>query len=245
MIAWPLRIAFRCLGRKVRVPISQCVHYGAFRYGRDEPHPYETYMRKLAQAGDRGGARAWFVEFLRHYRPRHFGEAIGAPLQQLHGLWHFPWVRRLPAGTGWYDDPLNFPDIVTQFCEEGILWFRIEQEFFWLERALYSIRRFGYRPGRGPGITARKFVAADGSAAYLILDGNHRIGALAALGYESVELRYLPRSSVHERQAGRWPQVRAGRYSEQDARRVLRAYFDGNRRWRTTEKPASLLEHPV
>jgi hypothetical protein len=243
MIPRHLQLAFSLVGRRVTVPVAQCVHYGAFRYGCGEPHPYETYACKLIRDSDRGGARAWLVEFLRHYRPRHFGEAIGADLGQRHGLWHYPWARRRPADDGWFEDPLGFPDIVTQFCEEGIPWFRIEQEFFWLERSIFSIRRHGYREQK-PGIVARKLVRADGTESFLILDGNHRLSALVALGHREVSLSYLPAATVREESCSDWRQVREGRFTKDDARAVLRSYFEGNPRWRTSPVPAPLLETP-
>lgn len=245
MSGWRQWLAARLFARRITVPISQCVHYGAFRYGRDEMHPYETFGRMLVKEGDRAGARAWFVDFIRHYRPRHLGEALGVTLAAEHGLWHFPWDRQLPADAGWFDDPLGFPDIVTQFCAEGILWFRIEQEFFWLERALYSIRRHGWQPARGGPLQARRLVRADGTAAYLILDGNHRISALAALGHESVEVEYLAHATVEESKLEAWPQVRRGTFSPADARAIFGAYFAGNPRVRTTAQPAPLLEQPI
>ncbi|MES2696144.1 MAG: ParB/Srx family N-terminal domain-containing protein [Verrucomicrobiota bacterium] len=243
MISWRYRLRLRVLGRREVVPLAKCVHYGAFRYGRSEPHPYETYNRTLAQ-GNRREARAWFIDFLRHYRPADFGAALGVDLERKHGLWHYPWLKAQPADNGWFDDPVGYPDIVTQFCLEGILWFRIEQEFFWLERSFYSIRRNGYRPELGDPIVAWRLVRRDGETAFLILDGNHRISALAALGHETVEVNYLPSFSVREEVAARWPQVANGNYSENEARTVFNAYFEGNSRWRTTTQPAALLETP-
>lgn len=244
MTSWRQQVIGRLLARQATVPVNQCVHYGAFRYGRDEPHPYETFARILLRDHDRPGARAWFVDFLRHYRPRHLGEALGVKLGAEHGLWHYPWDKRLPADRGWFADPLGFPDIVTQYCEEGLLWFRIEQEFFWLERSIYSIRRFGYRPDPANPITVRRFVRADGSSAYLVLDGNHRLSALAQLGHTTVGVSYVPHTTVHEDRVAAWPQVRQGVFSEVDARKVFAAYFTGNPHVRTTETPAPLLECP-
>lgn len=234
----------RVLARRVTVPIRACVHYGAFRYGCEEPHPYETYARRLVRDRDRAGARAWFVDFLQHYRPRNLGEALGVKLSTPHGLWHYPWEKRLPADNGWFDDPLGFPDIVTQYCAEGILWFRIEQEFFWLERSIYSIRRFDYRPEPANPISARQLVRADGATAYLVLDGNHRLSALVALGYTTVELSYFPHAAVREQDLADWPQVRNGTFTAEDAQAILGAYFTGNQNVRTTGTPAPLLECP-
>lgn len=244
MIPWPLRAALRLAGRRVIVPIARCVHYGAFRYGRGEEHPYETYARKSAQ-GDVRGARDWLVEFLQHYRPRHLGAALGAALSREHPLWSYPWARGAPASGAWFEDPNAPPDIITHYSEAGILWFRIEQEFFWLERTLYSIRRDGYRPRESGGIVARKLERIDGAECFLILDGNHRLSVLAALGHETVEVTYLPSSILREAHAHRWRQVAGGPFNESDARAVLNAYFCGNPRWRVTDAPAPIIGQPV
>lgn len=244
MTTWWFQMRLRLLGRRVTVPISRCVHYGAFRYGRDERHPYESYVRRLARDGNRRAARDELIEFLRHYRPETFGDAVGVTLKGRHGLWHFPWSKHLPENNGWFEDPLGYPDIVTQFCAEGILWFRIEQEFFWLERAFYSIRRHGYKPGGVGGVIGWRFRRADGEEAFLLLDGNHRVSALAALGHATVELMYFPRATVRETEAARWPQVASGLFSAADARNVFNAYFEGNAKVRTTEVAARLLECP-
>jgi hypothetical protein len=236
--------AFRFFGRRISVSIDRCVHYCAFRYGREEEHPYETYARLLVRDGDRGAARRWFVDFIRHYRPRDFGAALGLDLGARHGLWNFPWDRARPGNEGWFSDPLSFDDIVTQYCEEGLLWFRIEQEFFWLERSIYSIRRNGYHEKPHFGIFARRFIREDGEEAFLILDGNHRLSALSAIGHRSVDLSYLPRGTVREADAPHWPKVLSGEYDERDARLIFRAYFSGNQRWRIASEPAPLLELP-
>lgn len=235
---------FRLLGRRVSVPINQCVHYGAFRYGCEEDHPYETYARLLVRDDDRDGARSWFVGFVRQYRPRHLGEALGVNLSACHGLWHFPWARNLPPGNGWFEDPDGFDDIVTHYSEAGLLWFRIEQEFFWLERSVYSIRTHGYCERPNYGLFAQRIVRADGQEAFLILDGNHRLSALAALGNSTVELSYIPHHSVLENNVTKWPQVRSGNWTESDARAALNAYFVGNPRWQIAATPAPLLEVP-
>lgn len=244
MTIWLQAVKRRVLARRVTVSICECVHYGAFRYGREEPHPYETFARMLVRDRDRAGARAWFVDFLQHYRPKNLGEALGVKLSAVHGLWHYPWAKRLPADRGWFEDPLGFPDIVTQFCPEGILWFRIEQEFFWLERAVYSIRRFGYQPDPANPLSARQLVRADGTTAYLILDGNHRLSARAALGHPTVELSWLPHETVREEELADWPQVRKHVFTAADAAAIFGAYFTGNPNVRTTGTPAPLLECP-
>ena len=89
---------------------------------------------------------------------------------------------------------------------------------------------------------ARKLVAETGAAAWLLLDGNHRVAALSALGEPRVRVRYLPVATVEESALEKWSQVNGGRYSAADARAVFRAYFEGNRSPRTVEMPAPVLE---
>lgn len=234
------------LVRHETVPIARCVHYGAFRYGCGAFNPYENYAKAFAAGGDVGEARARFIDFLQHYRPADFGAALGIALSRRHPLWSFPWAHppaEKPGVAGWFDAPEDVPDILTHFSPSGIPRARIEEEFAWLERALTSIRAQGYQPGRFTGhIEARKLVAADGGARYLITDGNHRLSALSALGQESVVIRYRWRMTAHEAGLTRWPQVAAGLFSPEDARRVFRAYFEGNERVRTTAVPAEVLE---
>jgi hypothetical protein len=235
------------LTRTEMVPVGSCVHYGAFRYGRGEFNPYENYVVALAHGEPMNVARERFVDFLRYYRPRHFGEALGISLSREYPLWHYPWLperRDLPAATkGWAEAPNDVPDILTHFSARGILRARIEEEFLWLERAFYSIREHGYHPDRFAGhIEARKLVAANKEARYLIMDGNHRLSALAALGHATVVVRYRWRMTVQEHALARWPQILDGGYLPEDARRVFQAYFEGNRHPRTTAVAAPVLE---
>lgn len=236
-----LRRRFR---RNERVSVASCVHYCGFRYGRNEYNPYETYLQQLLREGEEP-ARARFIGFLRHYRPRHFGTALGLSLKREYALWHYPWSKA-PARTGasgaWCDDPDDCPDILTHFSERGILVRRIEEEFVWLERALHSIQRHGYQPDQfGNPILVQKLVGCDGGTAHLVLDGNHRLSALSALGETMVPVCWAPWSVVREEHLTGWPLVRTGGYDPDDARQVFQAHFKGNHQTRTCDVPALLL----
>jgi len=241
------RFAFRWLAREETVRVADCVHFAAFRFGRGELNPYENYTVALSRRTQVADVRARFEEFLRGYRPVNMGEALGVRLSGEHGLWQFPWARRPFAATGtrpgWHDNPADVPDILTHFSARGILRSRIEQEFRWLEAALHSIREHGYQPQCYSGHPqARRLVAADGSARYLMHDGNHRLSALAAMGHTEVVVCFVPRMDVHEADLPCWWRVADGSYEPDDARRVFRAYFDGNPAPHTTGEPAVLLE---
>lgn len=226
------------------VPIARCVHYAGFRYGCGEYHPYESYLRGRVQGVPLSEVRERFVRFLQYYRPRHFGEALGIHLEREISLWTYPW-QNFTSGPAWLRRPEDCTDILTHFSESGVPWSRIREEFEWLERALTSIREHGYQPKRfGSPILVRKFVRVDGKAAYLVLDGNHRLSALSALGNKSVQVRFSFLETQYERSFRRWYQVNRGVYSEADALRVFRAYFDGNHCPETTNVPAPMIGLP-
>lgn len=181
------------------------------------------------------------MEFLQHYRPRHLGEALGLELTRAYPLWLFPWSRRTVSGC-WCATPEGCPDVLTHFSEAGINGRLVSQEFRWLDGAFDSISKHGFCPERFNSIVlARRLECIDGESVYLVLDGNHRISTLVALDLPSVPIRYLPCATVCERDVHDWPNVRNGVYTEEDARRVFRAYFEGSRAERTTNTPALVV----
>lgn len=232
----------RWFGREESVPVETCVHFGGWRYGCSAVNPYENYVISLAAAAPVAAAREQFVEFLRYYRPRHLGEALGIDLEREYRLWHFPWAKSVPAAA-WLPEPRACPDILTHYSLNGVLRSRIEEEFGWLESTFYSIRERGYQPARFSGpLHARRFVAADGSTRNLMLDGNHRLSALVALGHRSVDVRYLEAATVREVELPTWKGVVDGIFTEDDARRVFKAYVEGNQTWHIAAVPAHILE---
>ena len=221
--------------------IADCVHYCAFRYGHQEPNPYESYLIDLARGISVRTARARFIEFLRYYRPRHFGEALGCDLSKEYPLWSHPWRSRLPA-PAWRARPEDCPDILTHFSTQGILSYRIDEEFVWLERAYSRIEQEGYRPEACGFVLGIELRPLEGPSSFILSDGNHRVAALSALGANNLRLRRsFPTSIVQERNIDRWPQVRSGLYTRDDARRVFNAYRQGNAQPRTDRSGAKVL----
>ena len=130
-------------------------------------------------------ARRRFIDFLRHYRPRHFADALGISLSRPLPLWVYPWDGAPPGDLhthGWRDTPDDCPDILTHFSPLGIPSVRIDEEFMWLERSIRSISEHGYRATEFGPAHALELRRHDHTSAYLLLDGNHRAGALVALG---------------------------------------------------------------
>lgn len=236
------RMLTRMVAREETVPVASCVHYCGFRYGRNEFHPYESYVVGLVRGMSLEAVRARFGRFLQHYRPRDLGEALGTSLGAKHRLWGYPWARRLPPDA-WRATFAECPDILTHFCAHGVSVPRMREEWQWLEGALTSIREHGYQPARfGSPLHVLRFERADGARMHLVLDGNHRLSALSALGHREVPVRLVARSTVREAELARWPQVRSGAWRAEDARRIFQAYFDGNHHPETTTEAAPLLE---
>ncbi len=235
--------------RVVEAPISSCVHFCAFRYGQVQYNPYETYVVEVQRGMPIDAVRQRFIDFLRQYRPRNMGEALGViGLPAAYPLWVYPWddvdLGQFGRKMGWCDDPNEAPDILTHFSDRGILSFRIEQEFYWLGRALQAIRDEGYQPCKYGYVRALQLCRRDGDTAYLLLDGNHRVSALSALGYQKVMLEYDSNAVVREQDCDGWRGVARGAYNKDDALRIFAAYFVGNEHYVTTADRAPILEPP-
>lgn len=252
---WREKILRRLRGAKaaapvydeLEIPLASCVRYTGFRFGCQEFNPLENRARDLHHGGSFLGSRRNFVEFLRYYRPRGMAEALGIELREHCPLWAYPWWKipedRLSSEYGWFENPEDGPDIITHFSDAGILAHRIDQEFFWQEQALWMIGKHGYRSDRYSHIEVCELRRPGHQSAFIVLDGNHRISALSALGQESVRVLRDRGLVIHEDRLADWPGVRSGRVRPDDAHAIFMAYFRGNSRWRTTDVPARIIGH--
>lgn len=218
------------------------MHFCAFRYGRDEFNPYEQYATGLARGIPITRLRNEFIDFLLHYRPKHLGQALGIELSKPLPLWWLPWRAARVTGdtTAWRKSPEEVPDLLTYFCEEGIPRARIEQEFFWLERAHARIRDQGYRPRRHGFIRCLELSEGE-SKRYLVTDGNHRLAALHGLGSTRVSVEVGRFNPVRLERRANWPLVKQGSVGADDAHAVFQAYRRGNRQPYREHVPARLL----
>lgn len=234
-LMWPIL-------RKVHLPIRDCVHYCGFRYGRDELNPYEQYEKGLVAGLPRAELRAAFVDFLRHYRPRTLGDALGLRLRRDYALWQLPWATPLRwwRQNGWVERPSDVVDVMTHFSERGIPARLVEREHLAHERSFDMMAREGYRP-RSFGHARVVVLQGSARAAYLVTDGNHRISALSALGVQSLTATAVRGRTVFRSSAETWPLVKSGRMALEDALAVFDVYHDGNRSPARTPVPANLV----
>ncbi|MEO7067470.1 MAG: hypothetical protein ABI114_11215 [Rhodanobacter sp.] len=237
-LAEKLAVAF---STRKTVDIASCTHFCAYRYGRHETNPYETYMQGLAQGLPLQDIRHAFIEYLRHYRPTTLGDALGVSLSVPYPLWFLPWrtLSQVTSMPGWHPTPDYFVDAMTFFSPLGIPRRLLNKEFSWHEDAFNAMKSTGYLPQRYGYITVRELKGE--TSVYIVTDGNHRLSALSALGYTSVAVKQSPGSIVHRTHVARWPLVREGIVSQDDALKIFDAYVDGNMKPMHTPIPAEIV----
>ncbi len=240
MAGLPARITDAFATRRV-VKIADCVHFCAYRYGRGELNPYERYALDLAAGSPLEAARERFVDYLRHFRPRHLGDALGVRLLREYPLWALPWrtPRQVARNPGWHLSARHVVDVMTYFSDAGIPEAVLQREYRWHEEAFDSMRRVGYRPLEYTYITARELRGE--RPTYLVTDGNHRLSALSALGSTEVEIQLPLTTTIHRSRVDRWPLVRSGIMERGDALRVFDAYLDGHRAPARAHAPARIV----
>lgn len=220
------------LSRKSAIFFKDCVHYCGYKYGSNAYNPYENYINGLKNGTPLSEVRNNFINHLRCYRPKSLEQALGVTNHtENHPLWAFPWnscVEFYKSNTnGWHSDPNEYVDIMTMFSSKGILDFRIQQEFYWLERAFARLSSEGFQPKKyNTPLNVLELVSKDEGKRYLVLDGNHRISALVALGIEYAEMQVV--STVDERLVNTWKGVKEGKYTINDALLIFKRYFIGN-----------------
>jgi hypothetical protein len=227
------------------IRVRDCVHYCGFRYGRGEFNPYEKYFRDIASGCAVEHARAEFLDFILHHRPRNLGEALSLDIPNAPPLWRFPWQRanaRQPRG--WRETADEIPDVLTHFSNQGVPEQRIRDEYRWLDDAWHAMSSQGYRPIEHSYIRVFELASTERSA-YIVADGNHRLAALSVLGIDRIDTIMAPFRTARRSQSSGWPAVRGGLVSEKDALRIFDVYFHGNRCPCRAQTQAPVVSSPI
>ena len=197
------------------------------------------------------GAAGWnhLVEFLREYDARSGLRWDDSILHRYHKNFHPASVcdlLNLPLADAceiplftypWGTFVLNQTDKDRQvgrsrFCGPSTDEF-IEAEHHRTIRLYQQIRHNGYTPWRYgcTFISGTFLVDRAGETRFIVMGGNHRLAALAALGVRRVTVRTEPRlllTRVDEREADRWPLVLGGHCPRPVALAIFRLYFEQN-----------------
>jgi hypothetical protein len=226
----------------VCIPIKQCRHYCGFRYGSDSFNPYENYITGLHKRQPINKLKKDFEDFLIFYRPQNFGDIFNIKFSKHIPLWIYPWQYGYDfnPNNGWLEDINKVPDIITHFCKQGIKKSRIEEEYFWLERAYNLMKQVGYQPENNSCIQVFELKKKKESV-FIVKDGNHRLSSLSALGYKEVIVKRYLLEGINETNYKNWHQIKISNYSEQDALMLFNTYILGVNDFKRAVEPGKII----
>lgn len=206
------------------IPINQCVHFRGFRYGGFGNNVYEDYILGLRNGVTEDLLRQTFIKRILAFDGREFSSTLNIKLTKTYPSWIYPWEFNSLWNTKIkYFNPADNPDIVCHYSPEGVLASHINREFFWLERAYKTILS-GYNPEKFGYINVCCLKHKKQNR-YLVLDGNHRLSAMHALGINTVKVnvRFPPLWNIKFSKI--WPGVISKKYRHCDAISIFNRYF--------------------
>ncbi|GAB1408848.1 hypothetical protein MASR1M90_00020 [Desulfovibrionales bacterium] len=183
---------------------------------------YEDYIVGLVNNADLDFLRIQFIKRILGSRTKFLAETLDLKLKKQYYNWDYPWNFRSKKNHIY--SAYSNPDIVCHTSKEGVLISHINREFIWLEQALRQIKNFGYLPDKYSYITVLKLKYYD-NRSYIVLDGNHRISALSALGYKRCKVRIFNKFFLNFRYRFLWITLLNQKYSIGDAEKVFLRYF--------------------
>ena len=204
---------------------SMCTIFGV-RFTGGHHHLTETIKRYQDDPHvDCRDTLLW--SFLKEFHPNSTQDALGLrsseePLQ----LFSYPWGDLGKSELGQSKQALH-----SRFCGPSTDQF-VREEFDRTIKLFQQVRELGYRPYRYPHSFVGGFwlKSNDGQKVFVVLQGNHRVSALACCG--SVELDVRPVRTcpwtINEADVLDWPLVRSGLCSATDASEIFSAFFRDN-----------------
>jgi len=210
--------------QRLSVNIQDCVHFRGFRYGGFGNNIYEDYVVGLAENVPRNSLRDKLTRRVLAYNGHDFASALNIPLTREYSPWIYPWTLRSMSPKVAPPSARDNPDIICHHSPQGVLASHINREFQWLERAFEAMKE-GYKPEQWGYVRLMRLRGRDG-ARYLVLDGNHRIAAMHALGMGQMmaDVQTPILGSIHLSRL--WPGVLCGTYLHGDAVSIFNRYFD-------------------
>lgn len=227
---------------RVRYALGNCARFASapWRQKTIEPETATTifgcsfgstgwhHIRKTLEEYDRDAGIApeattlW--KYLKNFTPASISELAGIAGEEPLPPFVYPWGSfnggsEVSGKNAW----------TSRFCGPSTDAFVMEE--FGRTIALYqTVRATGYRPYRYPNsfIGGTWMLAADGRRRFVVMQGNHRMAALAHLGQTSIAVRSMKQALkvVRESDIESWPLVASGRCSRTHARKVFQFFFD-------------------
>lgn len=205
------------------IPVSACRHYRGWRYGGFGNNLYEDYIFGIENGASISDLRLTFSRRIFGIRGHNMGELLGIALSKTYVPWIYPW-----SWNSAFEHRKEFlaaqnPDIVCHTSPDGILSSHINREFQWCETALSSIKKFGYKPEAYGFIRVLRLIGNKNDASYLVIDGNHRLSALVAIGIPHTNA--FVAGTIRLDHLWRWPGVMLRKFQKEDARAIFQRYF--------------------
>lgn len=227
------------------VRIDECVHYRGFLYGGFGNNIYEDYIIGLANGVSLTHLREIFIKRILAFDGTDFSSALNIQLTRRYSPWIYPWsLGSMIKSKIIYFDPTNNPDIICHSSPQGVLASHINREFSWLETA-YNAMLAGYKPQTYGYINLCR-LQRNNQTRYIVLDGNHRLSAMHALGFTVVKAKIYSPILCNASLSRMWPGVIFGRFTHKDAISVFNRYFEnGNHALSERGHQQLILDEPL
>lgn len=205
------------------IPIGEATSLFACSFGRDGWHPFVKTLEEYEACSEISWKKTTLYKYHKGFCPKSIIDLIdnGQRTSEI-PIFSFPWgTFRIGAS--------NKDVLTSRFCGPSADEL-IKSEFNALVALYKNISRQGYRPWDfGYGFIGGTFLlSADGKRRFVVLQGNHRMAVLSALGYKKITVRTNPGylDYIRESDMSNWARVREGSCDIQTARSVFRLYFD-------------------
>ncbi|WP_101845742.1 hypothetical protein [Halobacillus sp. Marseille-P3879] len=208
----------------VQVPIQKCCDWQGFTYTKEGWHYLCETMKQVEDNPNLKYKDSILARFYTNYQPTSLMECL---LEQEDGKnsssteqWEpLPWrvSINIPEGNNQHFGPNH-----ERFGERQL------QRIISVYKA---VKQKGYHPAKyKDGYVRGYFLKKPGDYRFLITAGQHRMAALAVLGYKDVIVRLQPRQKrvITMKEVEKWPQVINGTYDKETARRIFQSYFKNN-----------------
>lgn len=164
--------------------------------------------------------------FLKRFCPTSISILAGVTNEDPLPLFVYPWGTFNSGESSCGKDPM-----ASRFCGPSSDSF-IDEEYARSTNLYKAVMQEGYLPYRYPNsfIGGTWLVANEGDKRFVVMQGNHRMAALAHLGYRVVQVRKIRQAlpTVRESELLSWPLVKSGRCSKTHAQKVFRLFFEQN-----------------
>lgn len=212
-------------------PLSECVVYNGFTTARSGWHPFVQAASDYIERGIDDYERSLLPRYYQAWQPKNaldamIGLASGpASLMELPSyVFHVPWSDKTPREQAAFmariieieNSSFGAPTLTSAdgYCLHGpVSASKGRLELKRLLRVVESIRRHGY--DRSKGDVTVHVLHRNGQFRYMIIHGQHRAAALAALGHE--RLPAIPINLVDADHVEHWPGVYRGFWTASDA----------------------------